>query len=112
MLRNLKTTDPEFWDELTQKTRIDPEEPLVGEELEDDDILEPQFEDDSNLLCNVIVANVLGSESDGVEANINGDLVSTGMAESLDNVELPSASGEMSEIGNSQELGCGKKKVD
>jgi hypothetical protein len=74
MLRNLKTTDPKFWDELTKKTHVDPEEPLVGAELKADDILEPPFEDDSNLLCDVIVANVLGSESDGVEAPIQKKL--------------------------------------
>jgi hypothetical protein len=48
-------------------------------------------------------------ESDGVETNIK-DLVSTGMAESLDNVKLPLASGEMSETGNGQELRHSKRK--
>jgi len=42
---------------------------------------------DGDLPCDMIVANFLGLELDGVKANDDGDL-STAMAESLDNNEL------------------------
>jgi hypothetical protein len=64
-LRDLKITDPEFWDQLTRKAVPDIDT-LINEHItEDDDDTNPLFEDDSDLSCGVIVANVLGSQSAG-----------------------------------------------
>jgi hypothetical protein len=47
-LRGLKTTDPEFWAELTQRTG--PVLEVPGETIvEDDETTEPLVEDDSDL---------------------------------------------------------------
>jgi len=84
---------------------------LAGAELESDDCANPLFEDDSDLPCDIIIANVFGLELGDVEATINGDLVSTVMAESLDNEP---ASVDVDSVNNmdddGQELGRGKRK--
>jgi hypothetical protein len=109
MLCKLKMMDPTFWDELTKKAVSDSVLPaLAGAELESDDFADPLFEDDSDLLCNVIIANVFRSELGDVEATVDGDLVSTVMAESLDNE--PVSVDVDSVTNNGQELGHGKRK--
>src|SRR6202022_45959 len=83
-LRDLKITDPKFWDELTCKAA--PDLNVAGNEpiFEDDETTEPIFEDDSDLPCEVIIAEVLGSKTRGVASTATGELVSTAAAESLD----------------------------
>jgi hypothetical protein len=111
MLCKLKTTDPAFWDELTRKAVSDSVPPaLAGAELESDNFTDPLFEDDSDLPCDVIIPNVFGSELGDVEATIDGDLVSTVMAESLDNEPASVDVDSVNNMDHGQELGCGKRK--
>ena len=111
MLRKLKTMDPAFWDELTKKAVSDSVSPaLAGAELESDDFADPLFEDDSDLPCDVIIANVFGSELGDVEATVDGDLVSTVMAESLDNEPVSVDVDSVNNMDHDQELGRGKRK--
>jgi len=110
MLRKLRTTDPAFWDELTKKAPSDSVlPPLVGAELESDDYIDPPFEDDSDLSCDIIIAKVFGSGIDRVEATIDGDLVSTAMAESLDN-EPELVDGNAINNASDDQLERGKRK--
>jgi hypothetical protein len=89
MLCNLKTADPVFWDQLTKKTAT-----LISVnktpdlEEEGDDFINVPFEDDSDLLCRTIITEVHGSELNSAKATADGDLVSTAMAESLDDSRL------------------------
>lgn len=111
MLRKLKMTDPAFWDELMRKSVSDSAlTALAGAELENDDFADPLFEDDSNLPCDVIIANVLGSKLGSVEATVDGDLVSTVMAESLDNEVSVGVDSVNNDTDDGQELGRGKRK--
>ena len=111
MLRKLKTTDPAFWDELTKKAVSDSALPaLAGAELESDDFADPLFEDDSDLPCDVIIANIFGSELGDVEATVDGDLVSTVMAESLDNEPASVDVDSVNNMDDGQKLGRGKRK--
>jgi hypothetical protein len=85
---NLKTTDSEFWDELTRKSvtgLIIADEDNVAEDEENTD---PFFEDNSDLPCDVIILTVLGTNPVGVTLNATGDVVSAAAAESLDNDKI------------------------
>jgi hypothetical protein len=61
-LRDLKTTDPDFWNGLTQKTTTDAADMADENMSEDEDSGEVPFEDDSDLPCETIIARVLGSD--------------------------------------------------
>jgi hypothetical protein len=108
MLRNLKTVDPVFWDQLTKKTAtsISVNETPDSEE-EGDNFIDVPFEDDSDLPCGTIIAKVHGSELNSAKATADGDLVSTAMAESLDDSRLEF---ESADSDNAEELGRGKRK--
>ena len=94
-LRDLKSSDPEFWAELARKTTPDHNTEITAaadddneDFVEDDENIDPLFEDDSDLPCNVVIASVLGQQPRHVTATANGDLVSTRVAEYIDNEEL------------------------
>lgn len=113
-LRNLKTTDSEFWDELTRKSAaglIIADEDNVAEDEENTD---PFFEDDSDLPCDAIISTVLGTNPVGVTLNATGDVVSAAAAESLDNDKidemLPNEVAENNKAGETAEMGRGKRK--
>ena len=81
--RNLKTMNPEFWAELTA---IRSEEPVAdGRAVEEDDIdvQAAQFDDDSDLPGETIIAHVHGCQVDGVEV-WGGHLMSTAATETID----------------------------
>jgi len=105
----LKTTDPDFWAELTQKATVKlivhPNEVVA----EDEDTVDPLFEDDSDLLCEAIIANVTGSSPAGVASTSNGDMMSTAAAESLDDDEMEIPDDSSAETGE-LDLGRGKRK--
>lgn len=108
-LCDLKTTDPEFWAELTQRTR--PVLEFPGETIvEDDEMTEPLFEDDSDLPCEMIVASVLGSSPAGVVSTSNGDMISTATAELIDNTEMEMPNHDCDAGVGVGDLGCGKQK--
>jgi hypothetical protein len=116
-LRDLKMTDPDFWNELTQKT-IDAVDMADGNMPEDEDISEVPFEDDSDLPCEVIIARVLGSDlGPDVTSMPDGNLMSTAAAESLDRDETKGLSdvGEGNAIppidSERNNLGRGKRKI-
>jgi hypothetical protein len=114
-LRDLKTTDSEFWDELTRKSAaglIIADEDNVAEDEENTD---PFFEDDSDLPCDAIISTVLGTHPVGVTLNATGDVVSAAAAESLDNDKidelLPNEVTENNDkAGETAEMGRGKRK--
>ena len=116
-LRDLKTVDPKFWDQLTCKAT--PDLNVTGNETitEDDKTMEPIFEDDSDLPCEVIIAEVLGSNTRGVTSTAIGIMVSTAAAESLDENTMEAEKlfaepegDEMVGANNPTELGRGKRK--
>jgi len=76
-------------------------------EEEGDDFINVPFEDDSNLLCGTIIAEVHGSELNSAKVTTDGDLVSTAMVESLNNSRLEF---ESADSDNAEELGHGKRK--
>jgi hypothetical protein len=80
----------DFWAELTQKMTSDPHAMAEGEENsdQDDENIEPLFEDDSDLPCNIVIVSVLGVQPEHVASTANSNLVSTRATEFIDNVEL------------------------
>ena len=111
MLWNLKTTDPVTWDELTKKSLVHSElSESVDTEFEHKEFIEMMFGNDSDLPCDVIIADFLRSELDGVKANKDGDLLSTTMAELINNDELELANANTFGTNSELELGCGKRK--
>ena len=116
-LCDLKETDPEFWEQLTRRAAPDVDIPANKCITEDEDATDPLFEDDSDLPCDVIVTNVLGSQPAGVKLTTSGDMTSTATAELLktydmkmisDGVEVMGKDGaSVVELGT---LGRGKRK--
>jgi hypothetical protein len=111
-LRNLKKTDPEFWNELTAASVPEPTNKDHTFEEDNMDTPDTRFDDDSNLKCDTIIAGVTGSDlPEGVLLTEDGDLVSVVQAESMeDNIN-----GEFSEPPSdvqlaAEELGPGKRK--
>ena len=92
-LHDLKTTDPDFLAELTQKATVKlivhPNEVIA----EDEDTVNPLFKDNSDLPCEAIIANITSSSPANVASTSNGDMMSTAAAESLDDneMEIPKA---------------------
>jgi len=108
-LCDLKTTDPDFWAELTQKATVKlivhPNEVVA----EDEDTVDPLFKDNSDLPCEAIITNITDSSPAGVASTSNGDMMLTAAAESLDDneMEIP----DDSSMGTGKlDLGCGKRK--
>ncbi len=111
-MRELKVTDREFWEELTQYDHVDqvpatseanPED-ITGEMVEDDDTLE----DDSNVSVEAVIARVVdGKVLTGVrELPDSGALVSAAEAELLEGAEYVEEDAEVAE----EELGRGKRR--
>jgi hypothetical protein len=116
-LRDFKTVDPKFWDQLTCKAT--PDLNVMGNETitENDETTEPIFEDDSDLPCEVIITEVLGSKTRGVASTATGAMILTATAESLDENDMEveklfaePEGDEMVGTDNPTELGRGKKK--
>ena len=61
-LRNLKMTDPDFWNKLTQNTAAEVADNSNVDMPEDEDDGEVLFEDDSDIPCEAIIACVIGSK--------------------------------------------------
>jgi hypothetical protein len=119
-LRDLKDTDPKFWDQLTRKAVPDVDIPSNEHIAEDEDVTGPLFEDDSDLPCDVIVANVLGSQLAGVKLTTSGDMTSMAAAELLETYRTEMVSDDVEVEGNHDDasgaelglgiLGRGKRK--
>lgn len=81
---------------------------------EDQNVTDTFFEDDSDLPCHAIVANMLGSNSASVAMTANGDLASTAMAESLGEGEGAGAGTSQAEgsesVFDSSDVGRGKRR--
>jgi hypothetical protein len=82
-LRNMKTTDPEFWAELTAGVH----QTIRDDEVVDEDDVEvaaTRFDDDSDLPCDAIIAHVVHSQEVlGVQVQ-NGRLASMAAVEAID----------------------------
>ena len=79
-----------------------------GDIAEDQNVTDAFFEDDSDLPCDAIVANMLGSNSTSVAVTAEGDLASTAMAESLGEGE---GAGPLQAKGSdSSDVGRGKRR--
>ena len=79
-LRNMKATNPEFWKELTTGATSEASDDDMGVE-EDPDVGVEQFDDDSNLPSDVVVAHVLKQDSPiNTLLNADGDLMSAAQA--------------------------------
>lgn len=107
-LRELKTTDPDFWDQLTKNSIADaapgPDD-KVAEDEETADL--PLFEDDSDLPCQSIVSEVVGAHAAGVVFNKDGDMASAAAAEALEREETTEAQGANDGVNG---LGRGKRR--
>jgi hypothetical protein len=108
-LRNLKTTVPDFQNELTQKTAAELVD-IANEQMPgDEDNIETLFEDNSDLPCEAIVARVIGSKSRAsVIATPDGSLMSVAAAESLDRDETD---GDNKDPEDNNGLRHGKRKI-
>jgi hypothetical protein len=93
-LRNLRTTNAKFWEELTaiesNENRLPKSDEIVSEDIEPDASLEDNDADDSDLsiktLISVMVKNDLPA---GVGTRKSGALTSIVEAENSDNVDVP-----------------------
>lgn len=107
-LRNLKKTDPEFWQELMAASAPEPtntEKTFVEDNAAEDTF----FDDDSNLPCTTIITHVVTSNlPEHVASTADGCLVSTAEAESLKDITEPSA--DSGATFEAEELGPGKRK--
>ena len=111
-LRNMKTTDPAFWKELTMDEALDSTDQDDMDIEEADEMEFELFHDDSNLLSEVVVAHVLENESlMDITANTDGHLMSAAQAESLED-DIEPFDGEPAHEADRelQELGVGKRK--
>ena len=104
-LRELKTTDPELWEQLIKKP--DPKTHIDATEVDGNEDEMP-FEDDSDLPCEAVIASVGGKKPAGVEVDVSGALASSVLAEPIDATaeELGTVEAELSEADN----GRGKRK--
>ena len=104
-----KKNEPEFWDQLTQKATVEVDIPANESIAEDKDVIDPLFEDDSDLSCDTIIANVLESQPAGTKSTVFGDIISTAAAELLDANKMASSDAEGKDDVSVAELGCGKR---
>jgi hypothetical protein len=114
-LRNMKDTNPEFWNELTMKmpedlplpdeTKIMPEdESLLTAELEDEDF------DDSEVPIKVVIASLDTNELPrGIAPREGGSLMSVQAAESL-SLQVEETFPGAGEMTMPEKLGPGKRK--
>jgi len=91
-LRNMKTTDPKFWEDLTKAQRQNL--PDTAETLPEDDApdtnLEDEVGDDSELPMPLLIsAMTSGNLPEGVAIDEDGGLVSVAEAESVDIEQEP-----------------------
>jgi hypothetical protein len=114
-LRNLKKTDPEFWNELTAASV--PEPTNDDQVFEEDNILGPEtfFDDDCNLKCDTVIAGVTGLHlPKDVSLTADGNLASVAQAELMeDGVDGGSSeprSGVQPAAEAEEALGPGKRK--
>jgi len=111
MLCDLKTTDPNFWNELTQNTAAEVADISNVDMPEDEDDGEVLFEDDSDIPCEAIIACVIGSKHRaGVSSTPDGNLMSTAAGESLDKDETEGDTSEVA-LAAKHDLGRGKRKI-
>jgi hypothetical protein len=106
-LRGLKTNDPEFWKELTGgDSSVEVANTVPDLPVEDDvELQECAFDDDSNLPCTVVIANVTGLGP----ASSNKHL-SRAEAETMDfEVERVVEEGN---VTNVEAVGDGERKVE
>lgn len=106
-LRNLKKTDPDFWKELiTGSTPVaNNAEQTFDEDNIDESNTASSFDDDSDVICNVIIAQVGKAKlPDGIVATPDGNLARTAEAESME------VDSEALEALETEELGPGKRK--
>ncbi|KAG0701718.1 hypothetical protein DFH29DRAFT_1000029 [Suillus ampliporus] len=111
-LRNLKNTDPEFWKELTGPNEQDVDVSMDTTKIEDETHQEePNFDDDSDLPCTAIVADVLGQNApSGIAVDADGKLTSTVEAEKLMFEVLPAVGVSSIDDEDGEELGHGRRK--
>src|ERR1700723_376990 len=84
---------------------------------ENEETMEPIFEDDGDLPCEVIIAVVLGSKTRGVTSTATGKMVVIAASKSLDENNMvveklftEPEGDEMVGTDNPTKLGCGKRK--
>jgi hypothetical protein len=93
-LCDLKSADPEFWQQLTQKKVM--YSVVVGEDVAEDEVDGAAvFEDDSDIPCEAIIANTLRTSLVGIKLTATGNIVSAAAAESLEASEDSSSVGIM-----------------
>jgi hypothetical protein len=87
-LCNLKSTNPEFWQELTTVAhQTIPNDNIIDED--DVEAADAQFDDDSDLPCDTIIEHVIhGQQIDGVRDQA-GHLASTAAVEAINYKEKP-----------------------
>jgi hypothetical protein len=109
-LQGLKTSDPEFWAQLTSNSREDTaSNNQVFPEDEEMALEDSHFEDDSVLPCKALIAEVLqvGSSATLVRETDGDDMVADMEAESLEDREWEEKAQEEPE---SSKMGKGKRK--
>lgn len=116
-LRNLKKTDPLFWDELTASAIPEPTNTDQTYDEDNEDEPDAGFEDDSDLTCDTVTIHVVNSVvPEGALATAEGNLISATEAESMEDVvavEVPKPN-EQDDVPSGlpavEELGIGKRK--
>jgi hypothetical protein len=101
-LRELKTTNPELWEQLTKEP--DPETHINTTEADEEEEEVP-FEDNSDLPCEAVIAFVGGKNPAGVKEDASGALASSALAESIDATEE-----ELGTVIAEADHGRGKRK--
>lgn len=108
-LQDLKNADPEFWKELTGSNEQDVAEIAKIEDENHEE--EPNFNDDSDLPCAAIVADVLGQNApSGVGVDADGKLMLTVEAQKLTFEVLPAVEVMNGTDEDGEELGRGRRK--
>jgi hypothetical protein len=112
-LRNLKTENPKFWAELTVNRSEEPVADGQGAEEDNVDAQAAQFDDNSNLPCETIIAHVHGHQVAGVKVQ-GGHLVSRAVMETINyNGEKSDWANDVTALSSegSSSSGPGKRKV-
>jgi hypothetical protein len=108
-LWDLKNADPKFWKELTGSNEQDIAEIAKIEDENHEE--EPNFNDDSDLPCVAIVADVLGQNAlSGIGVDADRKLMSTVEAQNLTFEVLPAVEVTSGTDEDGEELGCGRRK--
>jgi hypothetical protein len=118
-LRDVKDTDPVFWNELTAQEKWEEALPDKTETLLEDEALlaaenNDKGLDDSEIPLKMVISSVIDGEvPSGLAPRENGSLISISNAKSLDEsqtIELSTGTGAASTSRPSRELGPGKRK--